>query len=252
LSKVFKSYQCVEATPCRLEPIDTDAFFINQLNEVENNQETEEIPEEEPEVVSLEQIREEADEIIDQARAEAQRIIAAAKQEAETIKAKAQTVGEAEGRNSGLENIRRELAGDLAEAARLLAVAEEDRQIRILSSEPELLALAAGIAEKILHAELKLNPHSQLELVKAALSKVPEANHYTVRMNPADLEGLTIELIPEMQSVFGEPKLIRIEAEPAVARGGCFIETDHGNIDARIRTQMELIMKELYKVGQYS
>jgi len=246
LSKVFKSHLCVEATPCRLEPLGTDAFFIIP----DPVPEEEEVPEE-VETLSLEEIREEAAAILDQAREEAQRIVTAARQEAGEIKAKAQTAGEAEGRKSGLKKVRRELAANLAEAARILAVAEEERRLRILSSETELLKLAAGIASKILHAELGLNPDAGLEIVKAALSGYTEAKRYLVRMNPADLEELTVEIIPELQSVFGEPKSIMVEAEPALARGECIIETEHGNIDARVRTQMELIMKELFKVGQY-
>jgi flagellar assembly protein FliH len=247
LSKVFKSHLCVEATPCRLEPLGMDAFFITS----EQAPEEEEV-QEEAETISLEVIREEAAAIMSQAREEAQRIVAAARQEAGDIKAKAQTAGEAEGRKAGMEKVRREMAANLAEAARILAVAEEERQFRILSSETELLKLAEGIASKILHAELTVNPDARLEIVKAALSKYTEASRYLVRMNPADLEELTVEIIPELQSVFGEPKSIAVEAEPALARGECIIETEHGNIDARVRTQMELIMKELFKVGQYS
>jgi flagellar assembly protein FliH len=246
LSKVFKSHLCVEATPCRLEPLGTDAFFITP-DEAEAAATD---PQEETELIELEQIREEADALLNQARAAAQQIVAAARQEAEQIKSKARSAGELEGRNSGLEQIRREMAGTLAEAARTLATAEEERQSRIVSSETELLTLAAGIAAKILHAELTLNPGARLEIAKAALSKFSAANRYRVRMNPADLEELTGDVVPELQSVFGEPKCIGVEADPVVARGECFIETDHGNIDVRIRTQMELIMKELIKVGQ--
>jgi flagellar assembly protein FliH len=248
LSKVFKSHQCVEATPCRLEPLGTDAFFITPASVAA----AETGPQEEVELPDLEEIRADADALLHQARDEAQQVVEAARQEAEQIKAKAQTVGEKEGRKSGLEKIQREMAANLAEAARILAVAEEERQLRILSSEAELLKLADGIAAKILNAELTLNPDARLGMVKAILSKFTAANRYRIRMNPADLEELAVDVVPELQSVFGEPKVIGTEADPSLGRGECFIETDHGNIDARIRTQMELIMKELFKVGQYS
>ena len=39
-------------------------------------------------------------------------------------------------------------------------------------------------------------------------------------------------------------------ADPGIGTGGCFIETELGNIDARLKTQLQLVLVELLKVGR--
>jgi flagellar assembly protein FliH len=252
LSRVFKSHLCVAAHPCQLELPDPDVFDIahqalkhkaqfKSENEASNEDHLEEDP--------LEAARQEATRLVNQAQAEAKRILATATGAAERIKTEAEQTGMAEGRQTGLAQIRQELAGKLAQALALLSTAELEHQRRVLDSEPEILKVAVAIAAKIINAELRLDPQQRLAIVKQALIQFDKATIYKIRLNPSDLELLSADILPELQSVFSEPKTLEIVPDATIPSGGSFIETDHGNIDARLKTQLELIASELIKVG---
>jgi flagellar assembly protein FliH len=75
------------------------------------------------------------------------------------------------------------------------------------------------------------------------------ANKITLRIHSDDLPVIRENLVL-LQSAFNEPKPIEIKEDCGISKGSCFIETDHGNLDARIKSQLERIMTELLKVGQ--
>lgn len=197
----------------------------------------------------IEKARQDADETINKAKQEAEAIINQARQEAENLKSEAQKEGSATGYQEGLAKAKQEIEGNLADSIKILAQAEEERVRRIASSEAELLKLVTGIAEKIIGAELKSAPEQLISIVKEALSRVAMASSITVKINPDSL-GLLQENLPSLQEVFSEPKAITIQGDQTILPGDCFIETEHGKVDARVKSQLERIMSEILKVGR--
>jgi flagellar assembly protein FliH len=252
LSRVLKSHLWVATGPCQLEPPDPELFVDDDPPQPESEaEETTEL--EQPEKI-LEAARQEAERILAKARAEAERATAAAAVEAERLKAAAEAAGNAAGNaagyQTGLAQIRREMSGKLAQALALLSTAELEHQRRVLASEPEILKLAVAVAAKIINAEISLDPGRRLEIVKQALSRFGQASTYKIRINPADLQQLVDNPALELQSIFSEPKVIEMAPDATIAPTGCFIETDHGNIDARLRSQLELVASELLEVAK--
>jgi len=251
LSKVFKSHQCVEATPCRVDLLDQEAFFIRSGQETDTGLDAgDESYQEDEELDPVEAAQLEAQAIVERARAEAEGILAAALEQATQIKNEARISGKAEGYQTGLTNIRQELSANLTQALVILSEAETEKEQRILASEPEILKLAVAIAEKVLHAELRLDPERQLVILKNALARFFGAANFKIRVNPADLEHLSESGVPELQAIFSEPKNLEFMADPGIGIGGCYIETELGNIDARLKSQLQLVLSELLKVGQ--
>ncbi len=197
---------------------------------------------------TLEKARQEAAALIESATKQSEQIHQTAAQEAVEIKKKAQQEGFAAGHEEGLAAVRKEFEAKLAAALSLLATAEQERYNRILSSEAELLKLAVEIAEKIIGAELQLNHAAQLEMVKAAISGIPTAGSIAIKINPDDYQ-LFQDNLPEIQKVFHDPIPLKLLQDQGVAVGNCYLETDHGNVDVRIKTQLEVIMSELLKMG---
>lgn len=197
----------------------------------------------------IEKAQQQANEIVNQAKQEAEKTIAQARQQAEELKVKAHEEGLAAGHQEGLAKAKQETAANLKDSLTILSQAEEERINRIASSEAELLKLVAGIVEKIIGAELKTHPEQMASIVREGLSKVATANSITVKINPGDLQ-LIRDNIPALQEVFDEPKMIGINADQTILPGDCFIETEHGKVDARIKSQLERIMNEILKAGQ--
>jgi len=258
LSKVFKSEQCIQANPCQLEVIEVPLPVVAPVSREawEDSLDTLEQVEHPVEEVSPEELlaaaKEQAEKILDQARVEKESILAAAVAEAEQIKAQSEQIGFEAGRAAGEAAVRKELAGHLENALALLNEAEMLRADRIVGSEQELLRLAVAIAEKIVGKELRTDSQAIQAMIRTALQKVAGAGRIKVRLHPDDLERLTAEDGLDFDEIFNEPKPIIFEADSAIKGGGCFVETEIGNVDARVKVQCERIVTELLKIGRLS
>jgi flagellar assembly protein FliH len=259
LSKLIKSKKCLSSLPYQLEPVDVDAFFISDDagedfdwsssdSELQSAVHPAGQVAKSSEEIALELVadaQQSAEQILSEARAQASLLVEKAKQEAVGLKEKAQQTG----REQGLADSKTKWAQHLTTALALLASAEEEHRQRILASEAELLGLAVAIAEKIIGTALQLDPAIQLQLVKTALAQVATASVITMKINPEDGPWFK-ENVTQLEAWFKEPKQIEINEDASIARGNIYLQTEHGNVDSRIKSQLELIMNELLKVGQ--
>jgi flagellar assembly protein FliH len=95
------------------------------------------------------------------------------------------------------------------------------------------LDLALAVARKIVHAELEASAEATARVIDAAVRHAQDAAVVRVRVNPADKER-----IEAAHPAGARPELA---ADPAVAPGGCVVETDCGDIDATVETQWQII-----------
>ena len=132
---------------------------------------------------------------------------------------------------------------NLHEATVALTVGVEElvriRQRDLDRMETETVRLSLAIAKKVIGYETE---HGQVieSVVKAALKKVADTRHLTVRLNPKDIEtvrGIQQELLKADD--FGA--ILRCEADETILQGGCIIETKLGDVDARIDQQVKII-----------
>jgi flagellar assembly protein FliH len=72
------------------------------------------------------------------------------------------------------------------------------------------------------------------------LSRVENAGRITIKLNPVDLE-LLAEFKPQLLSGLSEAGRAAFEADEGIARGGCLITTDGGEVDARIERQFQVV-----------
>ena len=104
------------------------------------------------------------------------------------------------------------------------------------SAEPELVRLAIGIAERVLHQQIALDRGVVVEMAKVAIARLVDKESITVRVNPGDIERMKEHRDELLDS--GEIKNFRVVEDQRVDRGGVLVETDGGTIDARISTQL--------------
>jgi len=105
--------------------------------------------------------------------------------------------------------------------------------------ETETVRLALAIAKKVIGHETEHGPVIQ-HVLKAAMKKVVDPRHLTIRLNPKDIDtvdGFKQELL--LADDVGA--LLRLEADEMIQRGGCMIETKLGDLDARIDQQIKII-----------
>jgi flagellar biosynthesis/type III secretory pathway protein FliH len=159
---------------------------------------------------------------------------------AEAVQAEAKVAGHAEGSAAA----DREMSDMMATMRNLVDMARVERHKLMESAEPELVRLAVGIAERVLHQQIALDRGVVVEMAKVAIGRLVEKESVTVRVNPGDLERMR-EHRDELLSN-GEIKNFRVVEDQRVDRGGVVVETDGGTIDARISTQVNEAKRVLH------
>ena len=103
-----------------------------------------------------------------------------------------------------------------------------------------VLNLSTAISEKIVEREVKISS-PLLENIREASQKIIGANYLLVKLNPSDKELLT----NQENDLFtaGNFSKIKFETDERIEQGGFVIETDIGNIDGRISSQINELKK---------
>lgn len=110
--------------------------------------------------------------------------------------------------------------------------------------EKEILDLAFAISKKIIHREIATDESAIKDTILNALSFAVEKSKVILRVNPEDfdyVEKLRTQFFAEVKDL----KSISITSDPSITRGGCFLETPYGDIDASVETQLEEIHQSM-------
>jgi flagellar assembly protein FliH len=110
--------------------------------------------------------------------------------------------------------------------------------------ERTALSLATAIAERILRRQLERTPDVTLDLVKEALELAAGSADLQLRMHPDDLALLGAQ-VEQIIAELGRLGAAEVVPDPAIARGGCRVDTRYGTIDQRLETQLARIAQEL-------
>jgi len=105
-----------------------------------------------------------------------------------------------------------------------------------------VIKLSKMIAEKIVRKEVEISANTG-ELLKDALSEVIGANKVLVKLNSNDLNFLMDDGKLENYKV-SFPKIV-FESDDTITKGGCLIETEIGNVDARIESQLAALERQM-------
>lgn len=105
-----------------------------------------------------------------------------------------------------------------------------------------VIGVSQRISEKILKRELE-HKSTITEILDKHLSKVIGANNIIIKLNPAEFD-IVEKTSKEKLDKIGISR-VRFEASEGIKKGGCLIETEIGNLDARIDSQINEITKAL-------
>jgi len=108
------------------------------------------------------------------------------------------------------------------------------------ATEQALFRFALGVAEQIIRREVSQDKDILLSIMKDGIRKIVGVERMKIRVNPADLEYVH-EKKQTIQSVSDSLREIVFDGDPSVEPGSCAIESDIGNVDARIVSQLEQV-----------
>ncbi|RPH49094.1 MAG: hypothetical protein EHM85_15065 [Desulfobacteraceae bacterium] len=106
--------------------------------------------------------------------------------------------------------------------------------------EKDIIQLICAVAEKVVHHEVELDKTVVSETIIKAIQLATERKAILLRVNPEEFDYIE-QLRPELFKRFNELNSLEVVSSQSVKRGGCFLETRYGDVDARVETQMEMI-----------
>ncbi|MDH3836566.1 MAG: FliH/SctL family protein [Desulfobacteraceae bacterium] len=106
--------------------------------------------------------------------------------------------------------------------------------------EREIIDLIFAVAEKIVHHEVRSKESVIKNAILDALKLAVEKSKVVFNVNPDDYDYVE-KLRPEIFNQNKGLKSIIVTSDPGVSRGGCYLETPYGNIDATIESKLEKI-----------
>ncbi|UGQ15980.1 flagellar assembly protein FliH [Borrelia sp. RT5S] len=227
--------------------------------------------------VARREVEEESSRILKEANEQASRIVGLANEKAEVLQR------EAEGRkeeiekevNSEIEKIVKEyedkLKGELEVATAkgrkegyevgfsrgcedfdklvgklnsMIAALVAKRKEILESSGDQIMKLVMQIAVKVVKKIVDTQKSVVIENVNEALKKVKNKTNIIIRVNLDDVDIVSHEKT-EFVSKFDFIENLEVVEDINIGKGGCVIETDFGEIDARISSQLDRIEERL-------
>jgi flagellar assembly protein FliH len=145
-----------------------------------------------------------------------------------------------QGERAGRESATRQLENVLKSMKTMLSDLERLQTNVCRELEMETVRLALEVAHKVVGREVQTDPQVVAQLVRQALSRLERADRITIRMNPEDMQRLAA-LAPRMLAEITDAERVRFEADAAISCGGCRIESDSGEIDARLERRFKTV-----------
>jgi flagellar assembly protein FliH len=201
----------------------------------------------------MEKAAAQAEEIVKKARANADKLTRQAELAAEQIKQKAyqdafekgRQAGNEAGYQEGIARAEEQAATIRAQAAGVLEQAEKIRRHTLETLELDIVNLARDIAEKLMSAQLSLEPGMVMQVAAESLRLVSERRNVVLYINPIELE-LVENRRDMLKDILPAGAQLHVIADPSIQEGGCRVETEQGWVDATMETRRKELIKALY------
>jgi len=194
------------------------------------------------------QAQDEADKIIAGAHEKAKQIEADSRSAFESERKEAEEQGRAAGRETGFGEGKAEVERLVKRTQTILERAQDKRAEILDETEQEIISLVLLIARKVIKVISENQRSVIISNVVQALRKVKGRGNVVIRVNIADLK-LSTEHTKEFINLVEGAKSVQIVEDSQVDEGGCIIETDFGEIDARISSQLAELETKILEVS---
>jgi flagellar assembly protein FliH len=148
--------------------------------------------------------------------------------------------GTAEGQEAGFNLATEKLAPVLSGLQQGLQQISNLRRETYQEIEKEVVELALAIARKVICREIEVDKEVVACVAREALANVEDPGQIKIKMNPSDLQFIN-ETKYQLSELIGNIDNVTLEAEENIQSGGCIIETNLGEIDARIEKQLQAV-----------
>ena len=177
--------------------------------------------------------------LVEQAR---QSVLEQFKAEGEKARELGRQRGLQEGRQSGAEESRKTFEGELERIRSIADKLQGALEAQIGGVEDIAVAIAFEAMCRVL-GEAAVTREGITALVRQAASHAVNTEKVVARLHPADLSAL--RGAGGLDASLSSGMAVSWVADEAVVLGGCILETDSGELDARLETQIERLRSTL-------
>jgi len=163
-----------------------------------------------------------------------------AEADAASIRQEAYAKGYADGQKAQ----HKEVAGQLEALAAVMRAVPRMKKDMMEKAEKQMVRLAIAVAEKILQQQVSARPDVILGVLKGALKNLSETDGMKIRLHPEDFRYM-MEVKKEFVQTFDGIRHMVFEEDAGVKRGGAVVETQLGEVDARLENQLKEIAAAL-------
>jgi len=190
---------------------------------------------------------EEAKQVSEAAEAKAKSILAEAEKRVAEIERDAYQHGLEMGKTEGFEQGKQE-AERLVDRVHVILNKTIERRAEIIDeSEAQIVGLVLTISRKVVKVLTENQRNVVINNVLQALRKLKNKSDVMIRVNIDDLK-VTTDHIKEIVARIERVGNVSVMEDSTVDPGGCIIETDFGEIDARISSQFKEIEEKILEV----
>jgi len=192
--------------------------------------------------------QDEADNIIAEAQEKAKQIEADSRAAFEAERKEAEEQGRSAGREAGYAEGKEEVNRLIQRTQTVMGRAQDKRSEILEDTEQEIINLVLLISRKVVKVISENQKTVIISNVVQALRKVKGRGNIIIRVNMSDLK-LSTEHIKDFINLVEGTKSLQIVEDSSVDEGGCIIETDFGEIDARISSQLAELEAKILEVS---
>ncbi|RYZ91791.1 MAG: flagellar assembly protein [Proteobacteria bacterium] len=156
----------------------------------------------------------------------------------------AYALGLSEGKEEAFAKYAKDIESKLADTEKLLRSLEEAKRELLNFNETHLVSLVFQIATKIARVEVERNDEAVVEILRGAVTLAQDEEEITVRVAPEQHDFIE-ELKKQSGRNFEFLKKVNLEPSPDVSVGGCIVETNYGEVDARVEQRVQSLWTAL-------
>jgi flagellar assembly protein FliH len=192
--------------------------------------------------------REEADRILADAKRQAEGLVDDTRRTLDDERKAALDEGREAGRLEGYAEGKVEVDRLIERTQVVLERAQDKRGEILTETEKEIISLVLLIARKVVKVIADNQREVIISNVVQALRKVRDRGNIIIHVNLADLK-LATEHVKDFIKMLEGAKSIQVVEDSSVGPGGCIIETDFGEIDARISSQLAELESRILEIS---
>jgi flagellar assembly protein FliH len=190
----------------------------------------------------------EAAKIVAEAEKRVAELEATAQGRLEAAEREAAKKGREDGREAGYKEGKAEVDRLVDRVHTILERAMDKRAAILEEAETQVVELVLLVAKKVVKVISENQKSVVVQNISQALRKLKTKSDVVIRVNLADLE-LSTEHVKDFVQLAENAKKITVVEDTTVDKGGCVIETDFGEIDARIASQLNELEEKILEVA---